>query len=278
MATARDEDDDGRERGPLPSEDKGETEGGESRRQFMKLFLAVGLVLVIGGTASVVRSVVSPSSLAPAPPPPTTKTTTQTITSTKTETVTEGSTGSSGSTSTSSTSSGTSSSTSSTSTMSSPFAQVLAANVGALTGDNLGKTVSFNYPLENQPNIMIKLGVKAKGGVGPDGDIVAFSQICQHLGCIWGFVATGASPVCDDTFKAKGPVGYCCCHGSEFDLANAGDVIGGPSPRPVPQVTLTYDESTGDIYAVGMGPPTVFGFHTGSSDVLYDLEGGTPVS
>jgi hypothetical protein len=41
---------------------------------------------------------------------------------------------------------------------------------------------------------------------------------------------------------------------------------------------LQFDEATGDIYAVGMGPPTIFGHNTGSSDVSYDLQGGTPVT
>ena len=49
------------------------------------------------------------------------------------------------------------------------------------------KPVQFNYPLVNTPNVLVKLGVKAENGVGPDGDIVAYSIICQHLGCYYGF-------------------------------------------------------------------------------------------
>jgi arsenite oxidase small subunit len=154
----------------------------------------------------------------------------------------------------------------------------MVANISDLTGANLGQTVDFNYPLEETPNVLVKLGVKALNGVGPDGDIVAFSQVCQHLGCIWGFVATGDSPGCDSSYKAKEPVGYCCCHGSQYDLTNGAAVLGGPAPRPVPQVILSYDDSTGNIYATGMTPPTIFGYHTGSNNVLFDLQGGTPVS
>ena len=137
--------------------------------------------------------------------------------------------------------------------------------------------VSFNYPLEETPNILVKLGVKATGGVGPDGDIVAYSVVCQHLGCIYAYLPSGTSPLCDNTYKATGPVGYCCCHGSIFDLVNGAAVLGGPSPRPVPQVVLSVD-SSGDIFAIGMGPPTIFGHNTGSNDVLNDLQGGTLVS
>jgi arsenite oxidase small subunit len=161
------------------------------------------------------------------------------------------------------------------STPPSSFPRVKVGNVSDL---KVNQPISFNYPLDNEPNIMVRLGKKAQGGVGPDGDIVAFSQICQHLGCIYGFVAPGTSPSCDATYNAPGPVGYCCCHGSVFDLVNLAKVMGGPSPRPQPQVILEFDGSTGDIYATGMTPPTIFGHNTGSSDVMSDLQGGTPVS
>jgi arsenite oxidase small subunit len=141
----------------------------------------------------------------------------------------------------------------------------------------VNQPVTFNYPLDNEPNILVKIGVKALGGVGPDQDIVAFSQICQHLGCIYAYQATGSSPACDMSYKAAGPEGHCCCHGSVYDFANGAKVIGGPSQRPEPQVILTVD-SNGDIYATGMTPPSIFGHNTGSSDVTYDLQGGNLVS
>jgi arsenite oxidase small subunit len=123
---------------------------------------------------------------------------------------------------------------------------------------------------------LVKLGLKAEGGVGPDQDIVAFSQICQHLGCYYAFQPSGTSPTCDSSYKAPGPVGYCCCHGSIYDYLNGAKVIGGPAPRPVPQVILEVD-SSGNIYATGMKPPSIFGHDTGSSDVSADLQGGNLV-
>jgi len=155
------------------------------------------------------------------------------------------------------------------------FPRVKVANASDL---KVNQPISFNYPLDNEPNIIVRIGKKAQGGVGPDGDIVAFSQICQHLGCIYGYVAPGTSPSCDATYNASGSVGYCCCHGSVFDLANGAKVTGGPSPRPQPQVMLEFNSSTGDIYATGMTPPNIFGHNTGSNDVTSDLQGGTPVS
>jgi arsenite oxidase small subunit len=155
------------------------------------------------------------------------------------------------------------------------FPKVKVANIGDLS---MGKPVTFNYPLDETPNLLVKLGTKADGGVGPDGDIVAFSQVCQHLGCIYGYVGAASSPSCDDTYSAPKPVGYCCCHGSVFDLAAGATVLEGPSDRPQPQVILELDSSTGDIYAKGMTSPTIFGHHTGSDNVFFDLQGGTLVS
>jgi arsenite oxidase small subunit len=212
------------------------------RRNFLQAALALGIVLVTVGIASVTRSLLSPSESLPEP--------------TGTATTTGGSGGTS-------------------STTSAAFPRVKVGNLSDLAA---GKSVSFNYPLVETPNLLVKLGEKAEGGVGPDGDIIAFSQICQHLGCIYGFVPTAQSPNCDNTYKAPSPVGYCCCHGSVFDLANGGKVVDGPSPRPAPQVVLDFDSSTGDVYAVGMLPPTIFGHNTGSDNVLYDLKGGTLVS
>jgi arsenite oxidase small subunit len=153
------------------------------------------------------------------------------------------------------------------------FPKVMVANVAELV-DN--QPITFNYPLDNEPNLLVKVGQKAAGGVGPDGDIVAFSNICQHLGCIYGFQAPGTSPPCAASFVASRPMGYCCCHGSQYDFLNGAKVIGGPAPLPVPSVVLEID-SSGNIFATGMNPPTIFGHDTGSSDVTGDLQGGALV-
>jgi arsenite oxidase small subunit len=236
---------------PPPSEEDGKMEPGvssapekeerspeNSRRTFLRFALAAAVVLVTAGIASVTRSFISP-----AIPP-----------------------GESGTVTTTSAQTGSNAS---------PFPRVLVANISDIIE---GKSVTFNYPLEETPNILVKLGAKAQGGVGPDGDVVAFSQICQHLGCIYGYVPQGKSPSCDESYVASRPVGYCCCHGSIFDLADGAKVLGGPAPRPAPQVVLEYDNASGNIYAVGMLPPTIFGHNTGSNDVLNDLQGGTLVS
>jgi arsenite oxidase small subunit len=136
------------------------------------------------------------------------------------------------------------------------------------------KALKFNYPLETTPNLLVKLGVEAEDGVGPDGDIVAFSAICQHEGCTYNFLPpTGSNP----------PEGVCGCHSSHFDFVHDGDVIAGPSPRGVPRVLLEYDQATGNIYVVGMAPPNIYGHGppgvTDPAEVLkYDLQGGQIVT
>ena len=138
--------------------------------------------------------------------------------------------------------------------------------------------LTFNYPLDNEPNIIVKLGVAVEDGVGPDGDIVAFSDTCQHLGCAPGFVAQGQSPKVDPSYTAPVPVLYCPCHGSIYDLSDDAKVVGGPAKYPVPRVILSVDGS-GNVFATGMAPPTIYQHGpAGSDDVAYDLQGGTPVS
>ncbi len=157
---------------------------------------------------------------------------------------------------------------------------VTVTNISNLT--NLTPVV-FYYPLTNTPNYLVKLGVAATGGIGPNNDIVAFSAICQHLGCEYGFLAPGSSPVCNSSYKAVIPMGYCCCHGSQYNFLTGAKVIGGPAPRPVPMVQLQLDTATGTISAVGMGPPTIFGHGPpGTTDpasvMQYDLQGGDLVT
>ncbi|MGA3110529.1 MAG: cytochrome b5 domain-containing protein [Candidatus Bathyarchaeia archaeon] len=157
---------------------------------------------------------------------------------------------------------------------------VTVTNISKLT--NLTPVV-FYYPLTSTPNYLVKLGVAATSGIGPENDIVAFSAICQHLGCEYGFVAPGGSPPCNAAYKAVLPMGYCCCHGSQYDFVHGAKVIGGPAPRPVPMVQLQLDSATGDISAVGMQPPTIFGHGppgtTNPTSVMqYDLQGGDLVT
>ncbi len=237
----------------MSSKDENEkSSSDESRRNVLKIGLGIGAALVIGGVGSITRTLLNPGIP-------------ETVETTQSSTTTAATTG------------GATSATASTFVpppATSDFPVIMVANLSGLQD---GNPISFNYPLQEQPNILVKLGVQAAGGVGPNSDIVAFSQYCQHLGCVYGFVAAGQAPSCNSAYKATDPVGYCCCHGSVYDLTEAAKVIAGPAPRPVPQVILYFDQSTGNIWATGMNPPTIFGYDTGSSDVSQDLVGGTLV-
>lgn len=162
-----------------------------------------------------------------------------------------------------------------------PKIQLLDANNNNITVNSLqvNQPIFFYYPLDDEPNMLVKLGVQADDGIGPDGDIVAFSDICQHLGCNPGFLAQGQSPTANPSYVAPGPEMYCPCHGSKYDLLHDAAVVEpSPAPRPVPRVILQLDDS-GNIYAVGMTPPTIYDHGTpGSSDISADLQGGNLVA
>ena len=66
----------------------------------------------------------------------------------------------------------------------------------------------------------------------PNNDVVAYSRICPHLGCIFNFVKDPAECAKGYNFTPDGPVFACPCHLSVYDIANAGKVVSGPAPRP----------------------------------------------
>lgn len=73
----------------------------------------------------------------------------------------------------------------------------------------------------------------------PTGEVVAYSRICPHLGCIFNFV-----PKPEDVAKgynyagAKHPMFACPCHFSVYDPLQNGKVVSGPAPRPPRSFTL----------------------------------------
>ena len=94
------------------------------------------------------------------------------------------------------------------------------------------------YPDADAPGVLIKLGSKVEGGVGPDGDIVGFTTICPHKGFPLGYVAA------DKTLNCPG-------HYSRFDAERGGLEIWGQATQNLPQYTLRVDDK-GDIYAEGL--------------------------
>jgi Rieske Fe-S protein len=131
----------------------------------------------------------------------------------------------------------------------------------------------FNYPLRNEPNFLLNLA-PANGqppsatnpgaydvyaGVGTHGSIVAYSAICQHLGCPAPAIAYYPPGTCPQTFSSKtNTTGsfyiHCSCHGSTYDVTSGAANLTGPAVIPLPQIVLDVDPATGNIFATGNTP------------------------
>jgi arsenite oxidase small subunit len=112
--------------------------------------------------------------------------------------------------------------------------------VGTLSALKKGVPVEFEYPYAKVRNMLVKLGTPAGGGVGPAGDIVAFNELCTHMGA-------SVAGLYKDEHQVLGP---CPLHLTTFDLTRHGMVVSGHATESLPQIIL---ETRGnDIYAVGV--------------------------
>ena len=103
----------------------------------------------------------------------------------------------------------------------------------------VNKAISFHSPDAASPCAMIRMGHAVPGGVGPDNDIVAYSILCNHMGCPLNYDTSAR------TFK-------CSCHFSMFDSEKAGQMVTGQATEYLPRILLSYDKTSGDIKAVGV--------------------------
>lgn len=101
----------------------------------------------------------------------------------------------------------------------------------------VNEPMDIQYPDADSPGILLKLGQMVEGGVGPDGDIVAYSVLCPHKG--WYMSYNGD----DKSLNCPG-------HYSRFDVEASGQQIWGHATQNLPQFTLRVDDA-GDIYAEG---------------------------
>jgi len=109
------------------------------------------------------------------------------------------------------------------------------ANIADLK-DN--EPVDVAYPDADAPGVLLKLGTKVDGGVGPDGDVVGFTTVCPHKGFPLAYNSD------DRTLNCPG-------HYSRFDPEKGGLQIWGQATQNLPQYTLRVDDK-GDIYAEGV--------------------------
>jgi arsenite oxidase small subunit len=110
--------------------------------------------------------------------------------------------------------------------------------VGKVSALKVNEPMAFTYPDAASPCAMLKMGHRVPGGVGPDGDVVAFSTMCTHMGC----------PV---AYDAQAKAFKCPCHFSQFDPEMAGQMICGQATENLPQVNLAV-ASDGSITATGI--------------------------
>jgi Rieske Fe-S protein len=134
--------------------------------------------------------------------------------------------------------------------------------------------ILFNYPLRNEPNFLLNLAPvngeepspsnpgawNVPYGIGTNKSIVAYSGICQHLGCPAPAIAYYPPGTCPRTFNGGALPFYihCSCHGSTYDVTNSAANLTGPAVLPLPQVVLEQD-SSGNIFATGVNGPPVNG-------------------
>jgi arsenite oxidase small subunit len=121
------------------------------------------------------------------------------------------------------------------------FPRQTIASVGEL-GPN--EPVTFEYPLEGQSSVLVDLGEEVPGGIGDSGGIVAYSALCQHMGC-------------DVQFVPEGGYLLCPCHQSKYDPGREGNVIQGVAQAPLPRIELEIDGE--DVVAVGVNG-LIFGY------------------
>jgi arsenite oxidase small subunit len=99
--------------------------------------------------------------------------------------------------------------------------------------------VAFSYPDAASPCMAVKMGTATAGGVGPEGDIVAYSVLCTHQGC-------------PTVYDSKDRCFKCPCHFSIFDAEKGGQMVCGQAPSKLPQIVLEYNAKTDMVTAVAV--------------------------
>lgn len=114
--------------------------------------------------------------------------------------------------------------------------------VGQLSQLKDNQPIDFQFPTSSPTStfVLVKLGEAAGGGVGRDKDVVAFSNLCTHMG----------GPL-NGSYKSKHKaLGPCPLHLTTFDLTRHGMVISGHATESLPQGRLEIDGD--DIYVTGI--------------------------
>jgi thiosulfate dehydrogenase (quinone) large subunit len=106
----------------------------------------------------------------------------------------------------------------------SPTSSVSGIPVAKLSTIPVGGAIGFSAP-SGAPAALVRLGRN---------EVVAYSRVCTHAGCLVGY-------------DASQRILYCPCHGAEYDPAHGAEVIAGPAPRPLPEIPVRIDPGTGEV-------------------------------
>jgi arsenite oxidase small subunit len=110
--------------------------------------------------------------------------------------------------------------------------------LGNIRDLKLNEPMEVSYPDGDAPGVLLKLGKRVEGGVGPDGDVVGFTTICPHKGY----------PL---HYSRERRTLNCSGHYSVFDCEAGGQETWGHATQNLPQYTLRVDDG-GDIFAEGL--------------------------
>jgi arsenite oxidase small subunit len=116
--------------------------------------------------------------------------------------------------------------------------------IAKLSNIQPNKPIAFAYPLQGQPSVLVDVGEEVPEGVGPKKSIVAYSVVCQHMGC----------PV---VYQPSLGEFVCPCHQTRYDPARLGSIIQGVAMLPLPRVLL--EVNSGSVQAVGVDG-LIFGY------------------
>lgn len=138
-----------------------------------------------------------------------------------------------------------------------------------------GENYIFHYPYISTPCFLLNLGeppatdvtlkteagerYTSRGGVGPDGSIVAFSAICAHKmthpAKAVSFINYRHERVRFQNKKKREQEGsqviFCCSERSVYDARKGAKVLGGPAKQPLASIMLEYDADRDQFYAIG---------------------------
>jgi arsenite oxidase small subunit len=116
----------------------------------------------------------------------------------------------------------------------------------ALSKLRVNRPVNFKYPLTSQPAVLLDLGHRVPGGAGPKRSIVAFSTLCQHMGCPVAYSRSQREFVCP-------------CHQTRYDAEREASIVQGVATRSLPRIKLRVHN--GAVYAVGVDG-LIYGYRT----------------